>query len=55
MHSSPYGQKLGYTPEMLPVTEDLGKRILRLPLYVDMTTEDTLYVVDEISKSLKRG
>ena len=51
LHSSPYGQKL----EMLPVTEDLGKRILRLPLYVDMTTEDTLYVVDEISKSLKRG
>ena len=55
LHSSPYGQKLGYTPEMLPVTEVLGKRILRLPLYVDMTTEDTLYVVDEISKSLKRG
>ena len=55
LHLSPYGQKLGYTPEMLPVTEDLGKRILRLPLYVDMTTEDTLYVVDEISKSLKRG
>lgn len=55
LHSSPYGQKLGYTPEMLPVTEDLGKRILRLPLYVDMTTEDTLYVVDEISKSFKRG
>ena len=55
LHSSPYGQKLGYTPEMLPVTEDLGKRILRLPLYADMTTEDTLYVVDEISKSLKRG
>ena len=55
LHSSPYGQKLGYTPEMLPVTEDLGKRILRLPLYVDMTTEDTLYVVDEISKSLNRG
>lgn len=55
LHSSPYGQKLGYTPKMLPVTEDLGKRILRLPLYVDMTTEDTLYVVDEISKSLKRG
>ena len=55
LHSSQSGQKLGYTPEMLPVTDDLGKRILRLPLYVDMTTEDTLYVVDEISKSLKRG
>ena len=50
LHSSPYGRKLGYTPEMLPVTEDLGKRILRLPLYVDMTTEDAEFVVETIKK-----
>ncbi len=48
LHSAPYGLKLGYTPEMLPVTEDLGKRILRLPLYVDMTTEDAEMVVKAI-------
>ena len=50
LHSSPYGQKLGYTPEMLPVTEDLGKRILRLPLYVDMTIEGAEFVVETIKK-----
>jgi len=48
LHSAPYGLKLGYTPEMLPVTEDLGKRILRLPLYVYMTTEDAEMVVKAI-------
>ncbi len=53
LHSSPYGRKLGYTPEMLPVTEDLGKRILRLPLYVDMTTGDAEFVVSSIKDVLK--
>ena len=53
LHSAPYGLKLGYTPEMLPVTEDLAKRILRLPLYVDMTSEDAMYVVDSFKEVLK--
>lgn len=53
LHSAPYGLKLGYTPEMLPVTEDLAKRILRLPLYVDMTSEDAMYVVNSIKEVLK--
>ena len=53
LHSAPYGLKLGYTPEMLPVTEDLAKRNLRLPLYVDMTSEDAMYVVDSIKEVLE--
>lgn len=53
LHSAPYGLKMGYTADMLPVTEDLGKRILRLPLYVDMTTEDTKFVIDTIKEILK--
>lgn len=39
---------------MLPVTEDLGKRILRLPLYVDMSIEDAQFVVNVIKKILKK-
>ena len=35
---------------MLSVTEDLGKRILRLPLYVDMTIEGAEFVVETIKK-----
>lgn len=53
LHSAPYGLKMGYKPEDCPVTEDLAKRILRLPLFADMTTEDAQYVVDSIHEVLK--
>lgn len=53
LHSSPMGRKLGYEPEMVPVTEDYGARVLRLPLYADMTTEDALRVAGEVSDILR--
>lgn len=52
LHSSPMGKKLGYKPEDCPITEDLGTRILRLPLYVDMTEQDTERVIESITKIL---
>ena len=53
LHSAPMGIKLGYTPEMLPVTEDVGARTLRLPLYADMTLEEAKYVVNKIIEILQ--
>lgn len=53
LHSAPMGLKLGYKPEDCPVTEDIGNRTLRLPLYAEMTTEDAKYVVDSIIEILK--
>lgn len=52
LHSSPMGQKLGWKPSDCPITEDYGERVLRLPLYADMTTEDTAFVVEQIGKIL---
>lgn len=52
LHSAPLGQKLGYKPEQCPVTEEYGERVLRLPLYADMTTDDALRVTAEIKKIL---
>ncbi len=52
LHSAPMGLKLGYRPEQCPVTEDFGERVLRLPLYADMTVDDTLYVIENIKKIL---
>lgn len=52
LHSAPMGIKLGYHPEQCPVTEDFGERVLRLPLYADMTVDDTLYVVNKIKNIL---
>lgn len=54
LHSAPMGQKLGYHPENCPITEDYGSRVLRLPLFADMTKEDALFVIDRITRILKR-
>lgn len=40
LHSAPMGRKLGWKPENCPITEDLGARTLRLPLYADMSQTD---------------
>lgn len=53
LHSAPMGLKLGYKPEDCPVTEDIGNRTLRLPLYAEMTTEDAIYVTETIKEILK--
>lgn len=54
LHSAPMGQKMGYKPESCPVTEDLGSRTLRLPLYADMTNEDIAKVIDGVYEVLDR-
>lgn len=48
LHSSPMGEKLGYKAEDCPITEEYGKRTLRLPLYADMTNDDIAYVVESV-------
>jgi dTDP-4-amino-4,6-dideoxygalactose transaminase len=48
LHSSPMGQKFGYTENDLPVTNDISGRLLRLPLYYDITEEEQTRVVDGI-------
>ncbi|MBD5103969.1 MAG: dTDP-4-amino-4,6-dideoxygalactose transaminase [Ruminococcaceae bacterium] len=54
LHSAPMGMKLGYKPEDCPVTEDYGKRVLRLPLYADMTGEDAEFVAESVYDALGR-
>ena len=53
LHSAPLGRKLGYNPDTCPVTEDYGQRVLRLPLYADMTSADAELVCEKIKKILK--
>lgn len=49
LHSAPMGLKLGWKPEDCPVTEQYGKTVLRMPLYADMTREETFRVVDVVN------
>jgi dTDP-4-amino-4,6-dideoxygalactose transaminase len=55
LHSSPMGQKFGYREGDLPVTEDLSRRLLRLPFYYEIGDQDQTEVVGRIADFLQRG
>lgn len=50
LHSAPYGIKLGYKPEDLPVTESIGSRITRLPYYTGMADEGLEYTIQHMKQ-----
>ena len=52
IQSAPYGLKLGYKPEDLPITEDLGNRIARLPFYTSLADEGLDYTIENMKKVL---
>ncbi len=53
LHSAPMGLHLGCDPKDCPVTEDYGKRVLRLPLYADMTAEQAEFVAQAVCDILE--
>ena len=54
LHTSPYGTRnLGCKAGDLPVTERLSKRLLRLPLFPDMTEEDVDYVIGGVCAGIE--
>ena len=50
LHLSPMGRIFGYKPGDFPVTEDLSNRIIRLPLYYELTIDEAEFVVSELKK-----
>jgi dTDP-4-amino-4,6-dideoxygalactose transaminase len=54
LHSSPMGQKFGYREGDLPVTEDLSRRLLRLPMFYDITEEEQELVVRHVAGFLEQ-
>ena len=48
LHTSPMGTALGYRAGMLPVTESISDRLLRLPLYPALTPGQVDEVVDAV-------
>jgi len=48
LHTSPMGERLGYVPGDLPLTEALAGRTLRLPFFYAITEEQQRTVVREI-------
>jgi len=54
LHCSPMGQTYGYREGDLPVTEDMSRRLLRLPLYHEITVDEQARVVDQIRRHLRK-
>ena len=50
LHLSLMGTGMGYKKGDLSITEDLSSRVLRLPLYHDLTLEDQEYVISRIKE-----
>lgn len=48
LHLSTMGQKFGGSPGMCPVAEDVSDRLVRLPFYNDLSSEDQSRVVETI-------
>lgn len=48
LHSSPEGMRLGNKPSLLPITTSISSRLLRLPLYSDITRNEQDYVIHQL-------
>jgi dTDP-4-amino-4,6-dideoxygalactose transaminase len=53
LHSSPMGRKLGYREGSLPVTEDLSRRLVRLPFFYEITEDEQARVVEVLARFLR--
>lgn len=52
LHSSPAGRRFGRVVGDLPVTGQVAGRLIRLPLWVGMTTEDVQFVVTAVRQAV---
>jgi len=50
LHESTMGRRLGYESAMLPITEDVSRRIVRLPFYHELGAEQVLRVAETIDE-----
>jgi len=52
LHLSPIGLKLGYNKGDFPLTEDLSNRIVRLPMYYELSDSEIDYIIKKIKEIL---
>ncbi len=50
LHSAPAGLAFGNRPEDLPLTEDYAARLIRLPLFPDLTETELAYIVSSVKE-----
>jgi len=56
LHSSPFGTRcLGYKKSDFPKTEEVSKRLVRLPIHTYLTARDVDYIIKTVAKLLNNG
>ncbi|MGV1034428.1 MAG: dTDP-4-amino-4,6-dideoxygalactose transaminase [Microbacteriaceae bacterium] len=55
LHSSPAGQRFGRTDGALPHTDAIARRLVRLPLWAGLTTNQLERVVDSVQSWVPKG
>lgn len=50
LHSAPAGRRYGRAHGELPVTDDVSSRLVRLPLYLDLTETDILKICEALAQ-----
>jgi dTDP-4-amino-4,6-dideoxygalactose transaminase len=55
LHLSPYGQRYGQGPGSLPVVERVAGRLLRLPIYPQLSEEEVEHVVHVVTDYFRKG
>lgn len=55
LHSSPAGRRYGRAAANMAVTDDISARLLRLPLYSEMTVETVAYVCGAVRNFFERN
>jgi dTDP-4-amino-4,6-dideoxygalactose transaminase len=50
LHSAPAGRRFGRVAGTLDVTDSVAERIVRLPLWPDMTADETSAVTDAVKQ-----
>ena len=53
LHSSPAGMKYGKTYGSMAITDDLSERLLRLPLFYELSDDDIKFIVQKIEEFYK--
>lgn len=54
LHSSPMGKTLGYNDGDLPITEDISGRLLRLPIYPELSEQEQMHVIRNVTTCLQQ-
>lgn len=50
LHSAPAGQKFGRAASPLPVTDEMAGRLMRLPMYADLSEDEITHVADALKE-----